>query len=241
MGKLSLPYVRERWTSLVNDFSSVIRYGLPGWTFLLVLLLPHVLSLAFDAPVQTTWVSVGAVVQSGTVTALGGLAVVFSIPVGFLIYQVYFCMDWLTARFEDWAGWSEIPVDTAKGSRIEKQVAKVKDTHEAWFVVEQYWYALLLDRGKDAIGLISGRSSRLFDLYHALGATSWAVIVGLLVHVFMFGQWPLVWQKETAFPMLLLLALVLTVVYRNRKYTRRNLIQFQNGVIRTLEERPGNK
>lgn len=225
---------------MFSDFSAVIRWSLPGWVFALTLIFPHWLSMLVLVPTHSPWLTMLATSQgtSTLLTTFSGILLLVAVPVGFLIYQIYFWYYWISADKEDWGGWAQIPIQTAQGTSIAADVEKkVKDsTHEAWFLVEQRWYFLLATQGRDAMNLLSVRAGRLLDLYHALGAIFTALMVGSVFNVFSVNTWPVFFQWGVAVPYMIILSLLSWTILSNRSYTRKNLVQFQNAVMKSLEQ-----
>lgn len=223
---------------MFSDFTAIVRWSLPGWVFWLTLALPHVLSVNPLVDHHSGWLQLFSQTGAGSFLAsVSAMLLAVSIPIGFIIYQFYFLYYWIVGDRSDWGSWTEIPIATARETSVADEVRRLAktSTHEAWFAVEQRWYTLLATESRDAINLLAARTSRLFDLYHALGAIEAALSLGTLANAFSVGSWPVFWQWGVLVPYAVIVASVSFAVAKNRSYTRKNLVQFQNNVMRFLE------
>jgi protein-S-isoprenylcysteine O-methyltransferase Ste14 len=218
----------------LKDFSSLTRYGLPGWIFAVTLALPHVLSIVFEAKFQSQLASVPPAV----VGPIGGLLAFVAIPVGYLLYQLYLVMHWWTGNFRR----SHIPQESARGCSFHEDVTDDTLTfHDRWALVDDRWHELLqrTDAPLQRVTWFSQRAEELQDRYHALGASVTAMVVATVLMLVMPSMWEILSQVEVFFWMALLLLLAGWALIRSRQYVEAELVRFRNGMMRLLERELG--
>lgn len=221
----------------MNNEIQYLRWGLPGIIFISVVFVYWLLHSSFSIDIFIGENAIGVAVLAGIV----GL----SIPVGCLIYQIYFVFRWwikndvdlITQTLNGDNDFDQTQFDfyqTYKPSLFKSlQFITFKEHQIKWPTIESYWY-LKITKKSEAMRLLD-RYEHLLNTFHSLGAIITAIIIGnlfstLLFFLLLLSQPTTEWWKGLVIA--LLWVIIIIFVYLNRVYVRYNLTVFHNYVLR---------
>jgi hypothetical protein len=176
----------------------VLRWGIPGWLFLLFSLIFWGIRSICDGSFSTWLISVTSLQRTLVATGL-------AIPFGFLIFQVYWRIHWWDFPFNivhhdkgykvlkdahiDFEKVVGIPLDTistrAKRRRIlfpffvlnfleDKPTDIVQRYQQNWYLADFAWYDTIR---RHKLEFLEDRAIFLGDVYHSLGATRTSLLL----------------------------------------------------------------
>lgn len=199
----------------------LIRWGIPGWVFLVF---SYIALLIYERE--------SAFIKDFTVTQLLGILISLGfvgVVIGYLMHQIYFSIKWIYSR---------------QSSKILKQITDLVtdksklginchefDHHKAYFMMEFQWQKQLVLTGKDNREYIADRYRYLLTTVHGLGAlrvslvaSTLVIAVFLILHV---HEKSLISNNWFAFGILILLFCLNVSVFKLFNYYSENLIFFQ--------------
>ncbi len=161
----------------MNSEFQIIRWGIPGWTFFMTVLLFKLTILDFE---------LSSLLKSFENPALmAGIAAFFvalGVPLGYVLYQVYYAFKWRTIK-------AEIVLLATKDIPELASILCNKSGLELWYTIEGFYDSLMtketykkklvyedLVRRNDSF---SNRTSRI----HGLGASALAMFTGFLFFI----------------------------------------------------------
>lgn len=215
----------KRWAMNENQF---IRYGIPGWTFIIVIVNYWIISngFTFNSILDKNYNFVGPV----TFIIGAGL------PIGFLIYQLYFQFDWLAHLILKIS--SKILTNIQTPDELFKDIKYwTYKTQKSIQIVEFMWNKKMYELGNES-EFLNEKLKELLMLLHALGASGIAIVVGHFVSYMLFSIFlgyskvnnPIAFLTVLIFWAFLLLAIIM-----NYRYVQYNIICFQNSIIRRVD------
>lgn len=146
----------------------LIRWGIPGWIVLFLL----VVLIYVSAPESSVEVLLSNPLQNlGLLVGLSGIG----IPIGHLIYQIYFGMEWVTKKY------LRINLIT---DQIEGYKRKHKDDTDEYMYLEYVWQSALCTLDKDQRDYLSQRYSHMLSTKHSLGALIIGISIGGILSIF---------------------------------------------------------
>jgi len=201
----------------VQNESQVIKWGIPGWIFILTISWYDYLSNNFQMYYKIDSYLAATIL----------LLTVMGIPIGYLIYQIYFFFRWqFDAKTVPYDVWPFAP-----------PYSKWKDPgnhKQDWLYVEVEWHKviLLLQACESKCGLIVlERYKHLLRMFHGMGASIWSVslgaVIGLLRYLYSNNcecSWLIISLLVNA-------VIVISLVF-NWIYIRNNVNYFMNGVFK---------
>ncbi|MHA0856450.1 BA5345 family protein [Paenibacillus sp. CMAA1364] len=214
----------------MNTEFQVLRWGIPGWLFLLTIALFRFSIYEFK---------ISEIVRLfENPSALAGIAALFvaiGVPIGYIIYQIYFFFKW---NF----GNSKIYLSIKEITYLEKEIKrrKKKNSNDDWKIIEDYTDYLMSvvafrkkissDDLKRRYDWISSRTSRI----HGLGASTWSIVLGLLgsfIHSYN------VLHKFNFYTLISIISilLVLCVIWKNYNIQNKNGFRQLNALLRDIE------
>ncbi|MEC1024268.1 BA5345 family protein [Bacillus paralicheniformis] len=206
----------------------LIRWGIPGWVFLLMSLWPFAIKeLNIDSP-------------------LNSISIIFStavigIVIGYLIYQIYFAWDWLLSLI--WRDFGEESKPPQKWYHFHSYNSARKNNAELYYKLEFQWQnelSKIMEEGRR--DYIAKRFSHLLSTTHSLGALFWSLLMSLIVNVVHF-IYSIVYINTIYYNMSLIINMfiilfILIPSFANQKYYSRNVNEFRK---QFLEEFKKNK
>lgn len=181
----------------MSDSSNFLRWGVPGWT-LAVGFLVFVLSDAFLSNDQILMGQVESSLQSSQFwqVALAGLLVAATgVPIGFIVYQVYFYLRWNSPVSREGL---LPPLIVGRGAELDKTVRDLEvttltmgeewrsnllpslsDHRTAW----HYLARVIMDSMLEAGEVVYKRHSYLMNMLHSLGASYLGLAIGFILYV----------------------------------------------------------
>lgn len=220
--------------------NQVLRWGVPGWvTIISGLLLAYV-----QGAVADTWkIATPRFLVDTEPLALAILTAGAGIPIGFVVYQVYFWFRWnrplahkdlyflLRGRRRDIADTvAGIERDVLhRGQEWRKRLMREFDSDHraAWHYID----SLLVEVAthKSEWRLVAERDRYLRDIMHCLGASQLGLVLGAALYLSLVRAWPQSCRDWLA--MGLASAILLALFYsfeNNRRNVRDNLVVFEN-------------
>lgn len=181
----------------MSDSSNFLRWGIPGWT-LAVGFLVFVLSDAFLSDEQVLMGLIETSLKSSDFwqVALAGLLVAAAgVPLGFIIYQVYFYLRWNSPVSRDGL---LPPLIVGRGAELHKTVRdldvemltlgepwrrellpNLTNHRSSW----HYLARLIMDAMLEAGESVYKRHSYLMSMLHSLGASYLGLTIGFMLYV----------------------------------------------------------
>lgn len=221
-----------------------LRYGVPGWvaTLFFFFLLATADMFSVDMTIFGRALRFGQTIE-GTLLLAGA-----GIPLGYIIYQVYFLFRWSGEL--KWP--RDVPKDVVErtisdipehrltsGNSWRRELWNTDDYQRRWNYLEGLW------REKVTTPQICTRADELMDTFHALGACMWACILSLgfyfiyTCHVGGFHYLLSKWPATVLLPITIALVAVRGVIYKNRRWAENRVIDFYNYFLkRYLEAKP---
>ncbi|ASB87345.1 hypothetical protein ACH95_21470 [Bacillus glycinifermentans] len=204
----------------------LIRWGIPGWVFLLMSLWPFAIKeLHIDSP-------------------LNSISIIFStavigIVIGYLIYQIYFAWDWLLGLA--WRDFGEESKPPEKWYHFHSYNSARKNNAELYYKLEFQWQNELsknMEEGRR--DYIAKRFSHLLSTTHSLGALFCSLLMSLIVNVAHF-IYSIVYINTYNMSLIINMFIILFILipsFANQKYYSRNVNEFRK---QFLEEFKKNK
>lgn len=219
----------------MKDQATFIRWGIPGWTAAMTFVI-FVFSDYLSVNDNRMFILLNQAFASAGIwqAILAGLLVAGAgVPLGFIIYQVYFYLRWNSPISRDGlfppsivGRWADIK-DTIKdldeealalGESWRQRLSSGKDHRASW----HYLSALIYDAisSADSNNIVYNRYNYLKDLVHALGASHLGLTLGF--GAYLIVKWK-IWQAGLGWPfisiaiMFVVLMLVSKEDGRNKK------------------------
>lgn len=186
----------------VVNFESkyLIRLGIPGWIIMYFV----AMDLAIYYPDEFSKL---IEVNLPKILGLAVLVIAIGIPLGQLVYQIYFATNWAM------------------------HFSKKKD-QENYFKYENYWHKLLSKQSETMIEYLSGRYSHLLGRVHELGALTTSLLLSGVIQFF----YKFIIEKESnLIDVSLFLTLILFgISFGNYRYFQSNFHSFRIFFIKEL-------
>jgi hypothetical protein len=220
-----------------------LRYGVPGWvaTLFFFFLLATAGMFSVDMTTFGGALRFGQTIE-GTLLLAGA-----GIPLGYIIYQVYFLFRWSGEL--KWL--RDVPKDVVErtisdiperrltsGNSWRQELWSRNDYRGRWNYLEGLW------REKVTTPQICTRADELMDTFHALGACMWACILSLALyflyslHVAGLRHLLSDWIPRLLIPTTIA-CVVVWVIRKNRLWAENRVIDFYNYFLkRYLEAKP---
>jgi len=221
--------------------SQFLRWGLPGSIYCMVILSYWSVHSSFSIEL---FIGEDAI-SAWLIAAVAGL----SIPIGFVIYQIYFVFRWwrkddLDLIKQTLSGLDKSIINSQRFDLDGDRLAILTPKYQArkWPLIESYWYKqTVINHNVVHPELIITRYQHLINTFHALGATMAAIIIGhvsSIIIFFIFLDSKLLWGK------ILLKGIIIVIIWIliwwffhvNRTYVRYNSIVFQNQMLFGLQK-----
>ncbi|MEK4566053.1 hypothetical protein MKX54_15405 [Alkalihalobacillus sp. FSL R5-0424] len=138
----------------------LIRWGIPGWTFITLLSLLMILNdVSFSVDIESTT----------NLLSITGVLTVLGVPLGYLFHQIYFAFSWVfLGNFKD--------VTKETTEHFSNEIKKIFSGD--YFKVEMAWHAILLDiEETEKRDYIVDRYRHLLSNVHSLGVLSLVFII----------------------------------------------------------------
>jgi hypothetical protein len=212
----------------MNSEFQIIRWGIPGWISLLTY---------FSFKMAVYDFKLSAFIKSfENPTALTGVAALFvalGVPLGYLIYQVYFWFKWKFGGRDAYLAADGIP---------ELENRRTGNPREDWRAIEEYFDRLMTleapkkhlseDDLERRFSSFSNRTSRT----HGLGASLWAIGFGVLAFGLLNG-----YETETIVirNVIILFAtygLVSLAIYSNYRAQNKGTFQQLNAMMKHIRD-----
>ncbi|MCB7153003.1 hypothetical protein QI003_09200 [Bacillus stercoris] len=201
----------------------LIRWGIPGWVFLLMSLWPFVI-FSKGVPVNDPVKSISFIFSTA----------VIGVVIGYLIYQVYFAYDWLLGLSErEFINGDELSLRPwGKWYHFNKRSEYRKYKAKQYYKLEFEWQnelSKITDENKRTY--IATRFSHLLSTTHSLGALCWSLFISLFVNLFHLS-YSITYVRtllHTGSIVLncILILLILLPSIANQKYYSRNVNAFR--------------
>jgi len=213
----------------MNNAHSFLRWGIPGWTValgFLIFILGDYVSANDDTMFQLvnhalSFESIWQVLVAGTLVAGAG------VPLGFIIYQVYFYLRWnspvskagllpplIVGRMEDLQKTLRDLKDKDLSLQVgwRKKMLRASESHQAtWYYVSPLLREAFV--ALDSAGVLSDRHAYLMNVLHSLGASILGLGLGFAVYV--LTKWRLgqaeLWWSVVALAVTLITVLLLSI------------------------------
>lgn len=214
----------------MNSEFQIMRWGIPGWTFIMTVLLFKLaedkykivnLMNSFDNP--------------AVVAGIAAFFVALGVPLGYVVYQVYYAIKWRTMKTKT------VLLSTEGIPDLEKLVCN-KSGLELWYTIEGYFDRLMSigTHGKkisykDLVrryNSFSNRTSRI----HGLGASSLSILSGFGFYFFLTDNRSLLLDNNPFILTLISFVLCFAAVYIN--YCKQNKYSFvhMNQIMKDIIE-----
>lgn len=164
----------------------ILRWGTPGWT----LFVAFIMFVFIDALVSDSilFVRIIDLIKSPGAFGAAALVVGSGVPVGFVLYQIYFFFRWLSPTENFFVG--NIIVESLEGVEEKEQkvllescITKKKPIigDYRWYILENF--LLFLASIDETSKTMYNRSRYLLDLLHTLGTATFAIILGWVFYL----------------------------------------------------------
>jgi hypothetical protein len=228
-----------------KNFDTFLRWGMPGWSAIMGFLI-FVLTDYFSANDSTMYDKINSAFASQglwqlTVAAL--LVAGAGVPLGFIIYQIYFYLRWNSPVSEDGllpplvVGRRAELDDTLHTLKIKDLAFKEKwrdellsegeDHRTTWFYMDPFLVDTLIQADKD--GTVYDRHSYLMNMLHTLGASHLGIVIGYVSYLLFkwrMEQSPL-WWLVVAFGVILVVIILLSKEDLRNRNKKPNLFGMQ--------------
>ncbi|MGC9934908.1 hypothetical protein [Priestia aryabhattai] len=189
----------------------LIRWGIPGWVFIMWLLLAFITvnPLFFkDLLLKDLVKSLGILV---TLASIG-------VPVGYVISQFYFSVSWVRGKDLDMSDLM------GKVQNLPYPDSWNEDKKEQYFFIEYLWQSKLSNLSIEKRDYIAGRYSHFLRTIHGIGTLFYSSFLSLLVFILF-----IVSVKFELYYLFLITVQVIFLyfTYQNYKYYSKNLKSFQ--------------
>ncbi|MEC0607047.1 hypothetical protein P8861_11535 [Bacillus inaquosorum] len=201
----------------------LIRWGIPGWVFLLMSLWPFAM-FSKGVPVNDPVKSISFIFSTA----------VIGVVIGYLIYQIYFAYDWLLGLSErEFINGDELPLRPwGKWYHFNKRSEYRKFKAKQYYKLEFEWQnelSKITDENKR--NYIATRFSHLLSTTHSLGALCWSLFISLFVNL-LHLSYSITYVRtlfHTGSIVLnsILILLILLPSIANQKYYSRNVNEFR--------------
>lgn len=240
----------------MNEGRRFFRFLMPGWLFLLelglFLLLQFVVFQTLEDPQRSKlWEQARLFfvqVPKGAWTPLSLAIGAAGVPIGYLIFQLYYFCYWSRVNVQGWLLWrvnNEHALDQARTvyPRLPRPVPF--DPRGNWDPYTALWYQVLGKRGRD-MG-IEDRTQRMVDNYHAAGANFVGLHLAFLVWLLLnfLISYPAGWSLFSLRSLIAAVVMVLFLGYVYRDGQHRNLLEYQyfvhSSFLSLLASTPGTR
>ncbi|MET1163603.1 hypothetical protein ABWV16_00485 [Bacillus velezensis] len=211
----------------------LIRWGIPGWVFLLMSLWPIAI-FSKDVPVNDPVKSISIIFSTA----------VIGVVIGYLVYQIYFAYDWLLGLSEkDFINGDEQPLRPwGKWYHFNRRRAYRKFKAKQYYRLEFEWQnelSNITDESKR--NYIASRFSHLLSTTHSLGALCWSLFISLYVNLLHLG-YSIAYMRTfnytgTIVLNIVLILLILLPSIANQRYYSRNVNEFRMHFLNELKSK----
>jgi hypothetical protein len=210
----------EGETKMKFESKYLIRWGIPGWVF--ILWMSFIILYAYPDYATKLF--------EHDPTKLLGIFVTFiglGVPVGYLIHQIYFSLMWYIKNKE----LHGILKHIQKSKKENMSVDEVTDHHERYFLIEHKWHMEMAMLNKDSRNYLNERFSYLLSTTHGFGVLSVSLSLSALITLIY-----IVAGKCTG---ILILIFVIQIVlsalsFGNYNYYSKNSMAYQGRVLNEL-------
>lgn len=211
------------------DTKYLIRWGIPGWTSILVYLVT--ISWVYRESIFNNELDLAQYL--GALISLGFIGIV----IGYIMHQIYFSWNWLFSGQSKNINDNLIRLlnDGDKKSFFQSTYsAEGSNKHKLYYLIEFEWHKQLLLIDAEKREYITERYRYLLGTVHALGALSVSFtfsFLGVLLLTIVTGEWSIligIW--------ILLLLLLTIIAFKGFQYYSDNLLHFQGHFFNTLFE-----
>ncbi|WP_316572141.1 hypothetical protein [Neobacillus sp. YIM B06451] len=175
----------------------LIRWGIPGWVFLLsILILYGTYNNKFFSAFTTDPVKLISFVVA--VASIG-------VPVGYIFHQIYFGRFWVMSKKKG----IEMIIQHIDGY---KRKYREKDVDEEYFYLEYLWQSELSLLGKDHRDYIAERYRHLLSTTHSLGVLTVSLSCSFLVNLFALKEMNIFWGDKIFFGAIIFLLIIINLL-----------------------------
>jgi hypothetical protein len=224
---LFLSNYKEKGEIKMNfDTKYLIRWGIPGWVFILFVGTP-IIYYEFD---EFTKLKLKLTDTLGLLVSLG----FFGVTIGYLMHQIYFSFNWT------WFSNRRRIIDEAI-KLIEKK-EEIIDTHwmenyhRDYYKFEYLWHKQLLKLDQDRRNYITDRYRHLLSTVHSLGALRVSLTISFIYDLILITyKWIIVGSKSLILVIyLVMIACLIYCTCKGFKYYSSNLNYFQGYFFNSL-------
>lgn len=191
-----------------NDLTKLARWIIPGWvvmlSFALFLLVDFLFSHTWPVKIDSTWQTFLQTLDpiSGILVAL--ILAIAGVPLGFIIYQVYFFLRWNSPFARDGLlppffpgrmdelkdAWRDIPVSgLEKGGAwrrkyIKSPLFRWQHSYRAWYQESLFFEAVQKLDSTFSGASVYSRHLYLYEIMHTLGASLVALYIAFAGYIF---------------------------------------------------------
>lgn len=205
-----------------------IRYAIPGWLFVLVIVSYWTITPIFD-------ISVIVNKDNNLVPPLTFILGA-GVPIGFIIYQFYFSTDWLFHKYFKVADNILHQVNDVNypSNHMFKEIWKAQKEIQK---VEYAWNKKMKQLG-DSADFFNNRLRYMIIVLHSLGASFFSILLGniaafvffyFIMHINSISNHLEFWS------VVFIWTIILVVLFINRYYTQYNIISYQNSILLSQE------
>ncbi len=161
----------------MNSEFQILRWGIPGWVFLATFTVFKLAAVNYQLDVFLRAISD----NPAAITGVSAFFVALGVPIGYLIYQIYFWLKWTFAGKRMYLA--------VIGIRVLERTLSMKNKRDDWKLVERHFdHMMSVVAAKKEINLedlarryewYSSRTSRT----HGLGSSIIAMILGLIIFI----------------------------------------------------------
>ncbi|MFP5180139.1 hypothetical protein ACN6A9_01910 [Bacillus safensis] len=210
----------------------LIRWGIPGWVFLLMSLWPVAIfhaNLPTDNPVE----SISVIFSTAAI----------GIVIGYLIHQMYFAWSWILGFWRRSILTSEIaelidapqPVENEKWYKFRERNKLSKKRANEYFTLEFEWQNRLSKVKEDSRrDYIAKRYAHLLSTTHSLGALCFALLLSLIINIthYILMIVNILSSNSLVIINIIIISFILFPCYINHKYFSENVEEFRNKFLK---------
>jgi hypothetical protein len=162
------------------DSKHLIRWGIPGWIFILYLFA----ALISVNPQKSLWVSFA---DFSTVLGLLVTLTAIGVPIGYILHQIYFFYNWVEKKNKK----LERIIDKLQGYQ---RMYPSEDSNE-YLYLEYLWQSELSILDKDSRDYIADRYRHLLSTTHSLGVLTTSFIFSFFPVLYFLNSGVDLWIK----------------------------------------------
>lgn len=212
----------------MNSEMQVLRWGIPGWITILTYL---VLVLSINRFDVLKYASDNSL-ENGYLAGLAAMLLAIGIPLGYIVYQIYFFAKWK---------WPKRNFDKIfSGIDIYEKIRK-KNVNITWTLIERTADAYITkfaqsENYQDVMRRYSSFKSRT-DRVHGLGASIWGIILSWLLFVLLhFFIYKINIFSEIGFiAATVILGLLLYILIDNYKHSNKNSYEQLSSIVKDIQ------